>query len=98
MAINPKIKLELENYLKTRSGVKKRQAIITTAYDLESSEIDKLKRTFKFLNDYELIKKVDKSVLGGFIIQYGTKLIDLSLASQLKIFKKVAYDINRSVS
>ncbi len=94
MAINVKIKEELEDYLQNKAGKKRNRALIKTAYRLSEQEIESIKRAIPALKDFELDNEVDDSLLAGFVIKFGTKVIDLSLSGKLKSFKKLMYEID----
>jgi F-type H+-transporting ATPase subunit delta len=55
--------------------------------DIKSAIIEQVKKTGGFDN-VELEAKVDKNIIGGFVLQIGDKLIDASIAYDLKIIAK----------
>jgi F-type H+-transporting ATPase subunit delta len=51
--------------------------------DTRNAIIEQVKKTGGYPN-IELEEKVDKDIIGGFILQVGDKLVDVSIASDLK--------------
>ncbi len=94
MAIDPRIKQELEHYLQNRVGRGDTKAVIMSAYKLGSDEIRTIQKAIPVLKDYNIENIVNENILGGFIIKFNTKIIDLSLRGQLKNFKKIMYEID----
>ncbi len=94
MAIDPRIKQELENYLQSRVGRADTKAVIMSAYKLGLDEIKTIQNAIPALKDYNIENIVNGNILGGFIIKFNTKIIDLSLRGQLKNFKKIMYEID----
>lgn len=94
MAINIRIKRELEEYLQKRVGRGNDKAYVTSAYKLDSNEIKSIQSAIPELKKYQITNLLDEKIIGGFIIKFDTKIIDLSLSSQLKNFKKLMYEID----
>ena len=94
MTINVRIKRELENYLQNRMGRGDDKAYVVSAYKMAESEIKSIQAKIPELKEYEIINLLDEKIIGGFIIKYSTKVIDLSLRGQLKNFKKIMYEID----
>lgn len=62
-----------------------------SAYELSDSSLKFLIGKVKEMTgakDLKIIKKVDKSILGGVVIKYGDKIFDASLKSRLEKFKE----------
>lgn len=66
-------------------GIKivKFQTVIPLSYKQEEDLISKLKE-FTGFNEIRLIKKIDKSILGGLVLQIDSQVIDISLKGQLR--------------
>lgn len=94
MAINLKIKQELEEYLQNRAGRDNNKAFITSAHNLNTEEIKAIRAAIPVLKMCQITNLLDERILGGFIIKFNTKIIDLSLSGQLKNFKKLVYEID----
>ena len=66
------------------------KATVTTAVPLDSklrSEFERLVKKYSELKQVELIEKVDKDMIGGFILKIGDRQIDASLKNKLKALK-----------
>lgn len=67
------------------------QVKITSAVPLEQTQInallDKLKQQAQ-LENISLTTEVDETLLGGFVLQYGDKQYDASIARQVNVLKK----------
>jgi F-type H+-transporting ATPase subunit delta len=65
---------------------------ITSATELTVEEFDRISNKLteaKLASDnVEFIKKIDSSIIGGFIIEIGDKLYDASIAGKMKKLKK----------
>ncbi len=72
--------------------IKPVKAVITSAYKLESSEIDALKKQFSIIGEYEVENIINPEIYAGVIINVGTKRIDLSLESGLQNLKQFIYE------
>jgi ATP synthase F1 delta subunit len=72
---------------------------ITTARELPDSEFQEIVKNLsqKFGKKVVAERRVDKNILGGIIIQHGDKVIDGSVASQLKQYNKMMskFDIKK---
>lgn len=67
------------------------QVKVTSAAPLEKAEIDKLLSKLKqqaSLENIQLTAEVDESLIGGFVLQYGDKQYDASVAKHLDFAKK----------
>ncbi|OGK10070.1 hypothetical protein A2767_00390 [Candidatus Roizmanbacteria bacterium RIFCSPHIGHO2_01_FULL_35_10] len=91
--ISADIKEEIDNYLKTKTNQEKIRATVISSYKLSAEEIAKIKASFAVINNLEVENQVDRSIMSGVIIKYGSYVIDLSIAGQLNKFKKLFYEI-----
>jgi len=67
------------------------QVKITSAVPLEQTQIEALLNKLKQqaqLENIQLTTEVDESLLGGFVLQYGDKQYDASIARQVNVLKK----------
>lgn len=81
------IKNICRNYIdmyEEHKGIKR--AVITTSFDLSRTHKENIKKSIekKFKAIIDLETKIDKSLLGGFIIQIDDKQLDLSVARQIQ--------------
>lgn len=59
------------------------QTVIPLSYEQEESLISKLKEVTGF-KEIQLVRKIDKDILGGMIIQIDSQIIDMSLKGKLR--------------
>lgn len=82
----PKTVSAYEEILMAHRGEVK--ARVTAALELQPSEVDEIKEALKlYLEKGQTLKleqKVDRSIIGGLVIELGTKYIDLSINSRIK--------------
>ena len=91
MHIDPALKEELKQYLMERLNDTHKKVTIISAYPLEQKEMDSLTHHFSELKHARLENHVDTSIMAGYVIKFGTKMIDISLRRKLE-------DVNRSLS
>jgi len=94
MKINPQLKENLKRHLTIELQKTKEKIIIFSPYALGQNEISSLLNCFPNLSQSSVENTVDSSLIGGVIIQYGSKIIDLSIKSALHTFQKKLYEIN----
>lgn len=90
MKINPQLQSVLEN-LGNGAGSDSK-ALIVSAYQLSDDELKAIVDKFDELKGKEVANAVEPDLVGGFIIKFGSKLIDLSIASQLQSVKQKLYE------
>ncbi len=66
------------------------EAIVTTAFELTSSDKEQLLATFEPIigKKLEIVERVDSDILGGVIVQIGDRLYDGSLRTKLNRFQE----------
>jgi len=67
---------------------------IISNYKLEEFEIKEIVKKFPEISESSVVNRVDEKIRGGFIIKHQGKVIDFSLLSRLKNFKKAMYEID----
>lgn len=93
MKIDPVLKEELKEYILSKSkGGRNPQVTIRAAYELADEEIELLKERIEILRKADISVEVSKDVLAGFIIQFDTSVIDLSLKSELQSLEQTLYE------
>lgn len=65
------------------------EVIVMAPYYLTKEEVDFLKKKFDFLDGKKIKNIINKEILGGLIILYQNKIIDLSLKGHLFQLKKL---------
>jgi len=93
MKIDPVLKDELKQFLKQKISDEGRRIIIVAPYRLDETEIDSIRQKFQLDYKAQISQKEDKSLIGGFIIKFGSKMIDLSIKSELQNLKQSIYEI-----
>ncbi len=88
------VKNELREYLKEGKETQKNKVVIVSPYKLEEEEINNILNLIPELKDHPFINEINKDIIGGIVIKYGSKIIDLSILNQLKKIKKIMYEIN----
>jgi len=90
MKINKKIKEDLKKVFLKELAEEKRKATVFTPYKLNKQEMKGLMTIFPQIRNRSLTNRVDESLLAGVVIEYETKIIDLSIKSKLdKIYSEI---------
>lgn len=92
MKIDLKIKSELKLKLKEVLASAKKKVLVSSAYELDSEEIEKLYQTIDGLRQSQIDYAVDKNLIAGYVIKVGSKVIDLSLKGKLQSLKNLIYE------
>jgi F-type H+-transporting ATPase subunit delta len=83
MKIDPQLKSELKKYLLEKMQ-QERVVHIVSPYLLSENEMSKLKNNFAMLKDARIENEVDKSLVAGVVIKFGSQMIDLSIKGELQ--------------
>jgi len=83
MKIDKAIKEDLKKVFQRELAERKKRVVLFSPYKLSRVEMNNLKTVFPQIKNCLLTNQVDKSLLAGFIIKQGTKVIDLSVKSKL---------------
>ena len=94
MKINPELKEELKKHLDFELQKSKEKVIIFSPYVLGQDEINSLLNCFPYLKNKSIENIMDSTLIAGVVIQYSSKVIDLSIKSALHTFQKKLYEIN----
>jgi len=96
MYIDPKLKEDLKQYLLERlehpDVQQKPKITIYAPYELETEDMDELKEKIKLLDKAEIKTVVDPSILGGFVIRFGSQVIDVTVNAQLQTLAQTLYE------
>ena len=93
MKIDTALKEELADYLKQKIADARKRVVIVAPYHLDKSELEVIEEKFSLLKKAQIVQEQDPSLLGGFIIKFGSKMIDLSIKSELQKLKQSIYEI-----
>ena len=81
----PAIAREFHNSYNEHKGIKKATVISASPLDGKlRSEFESLVKSYSDKKEVELIEKIDKEMIGGFILNIGDRQIDASIKSRLK--------------
>ena len=61
-----------------------KKALITSAYELSDAEILSIKKSVPAISEMTIETKVDHSLIGGFIVRYGTEVVDASFRTMMQ--------------
>ena len=84
MHIDQAIKEELKKYLAEKIDQNKRRVTIISAAPITDQDMTEIKNKFQYLSTSRIDTIVNRDILAGFIIKFGTKMIDLSLKKKLE--------------
>lgn len=94
MRLDPQVKERLKKAFSEELTAKKEMVTIFSAHRLSSEDMQKILIQFPQFETNQVVNKVDPSVIGGFVIQSGSRLIDLSIRNALHTLKKQLYESN----
>ena len=93
MKFNPQLKQDLINYIKERqAGNIKPKITVVAPYKLSDSELQDLKKKVSLLKEAQILVEVDKNIMAGIVIKYGSQVIDLSLKTELHKLEQMIYE------
>ncbi len=95
MKIDPQIKADLKARLEDDLKERKKKVVVTSAYKMDDNEKKKVIGSFPSLKNARIEYRVDSDILAGYVVQIGSKTMDLSLRGQLQNFKNLIYEIDR---
>jgi F-type H+-transporting ATPase subunit delta len=93
MKIDSFLKSELKTYLEERMSQQDKIVTLVSPYVLQDSEITAIRNKIPILKNAKIIQQQDKDLLGGFLIKFGSKMIDLSIRSELQKLQQRIYEI-----
>lgn len=94
MRLDPHVKERLKKAFTEELGAKKRMVTIFSTYHLYPEDMRKILAQFPQFASNQVENKIDSTVIGGFVIQAGSQLIDLSIRRALHLLKKQLYESN----
>lgn len=83
MKINPRLKAELKKIALAKMREDEDVVTVTSACELTPSMLQSIKAMIPEIQDQEIRVIVDDQLLAGVIIKRGSRMIDLTLRSQL---------------
>jgi len=94
MRLDPQVKERLKKAFSEELVAQKELVTIYSAYQLPDEDIQKIVQRFPQFQSGKIENKIDSTIIGGFIIQAGSQLVDLSIRNALHILKKQLYESN----
>jgi len=94
MRLDPQVKERLKKTFTDELLAQKEQVFIFSTIPLLPDELGKIMQRFPLFAGRPVENKIDPSLLGGFIIQSGSQIIDLSIRNALHLLKKQLYESN----
>lgn len=92
MRLDPKVKEKLKKTFSEELSASKKVLRIISTYPLSEDSIGEIKHKFPQFSAQVVENVVDKTILGGVIIQSGSQMIDLSIRNALHLLQKKLYE------
>ncbi len=93
MKIDTNLKEDLKQYIQNRMSHQKSIVTLVSPYTLSAEEISSLTANLPLLQDAEIKQEKDTDIMAGVVIKFGSKMIDLSLKSELQKLQQKLYEI-----
>jgi F0F1-type ATP synthase delta subunit len=93
MKIDPNLKEDLKQYIQNRITHQKSVVTLISPYKLSNEEIQSFMNHLPLLKDAEIKQEINTDIMAGVIIKFGSKMIDLSLTSELQKLQQKLYEI-----
>lgn len=93
MKINKYIKQDISAYLNEQAQKEKNKVTVYSHQSLTKEDIENIYLLIPSLKDRPIETIIDRDILAGIIIRFGSKILDLSLNSKLKNLEK---DLNET--
>ena len=94
MRLDPRVKERLKKTFTSELIAQKELVKVISAYSLSNDELQKIVSQFPQYATAQVENKVDLTLIGGFVIQSGSQIIDLSIRNALHLLKKQLYESN----
>jgi len=92
MRLDPKVKEKLKKAFNEELVASHSVVRIVSTYPLSKEYIGSILEKFPEFSTHEVENVVDTTILGGFIIQSGSQMIDLSIRNALHLLQKKLYE------
>jgi len=92
MKISSLMKDELKRHFLAKIKEKNEEVTIVSAYSLSKTEVETLKRLLPAIKSSKINNEVDESLIAGYIIRKGSKMMDLSLQHQLRKLQQQSHE------
>jgi ATP synthase F1 delta subunit len=94
MRLDPQVKERLKKTFSDELLAQKELVKVISAYSLSQDELQKIVSQFPQYATSKVENKIDPTLIGGFVIQSGSQIIDLSIRNALHLLKKQLYESN----
>lgn len=94
MRLDPRVKERLKKTFTDELVAQKKLVKIISAYRLSQDELQKIILQFPQYATNQVENIIDPSLIGGFVVQSGSQIIDLSIRNALHLLKKQLYESN----
>ncbi len=84
MKISPGIKNDLKRFLVRTLRERDEQVTVTSACKLDSSAMNQIYEMLRGVDKNAVHVEIDETLMAGIVIRKGSKVIDLSLKTQLE--------------
>lgn len=94
MKIDPSLKKDLKEYIASRLADTKKDVTVLSASEMNEKLKKLLKERFPMLEHARIHYEIDTTLIAGVVIQFGSKIIDLSVRNELQNLQQRIYDID----
>lgn len=94
MRLDPQVKERLKKAFTDEIAVRKQAVTVYSVCPLTDAEMHKILVQFPQFASRTAHNTIDTNLIGGFVIQSGSELIDLSIRNALHLLKKQLYESN----
>lgn len=92
MKISGRMKEELKKVFLSKLKEQNHEVEVVSAYPLSATEFAKLKKQLALPVDGKITNRVDENLIAGYVIKKGSKMVDISLLSQLRKLQQLTYE------
>ena len=92
MRLDFKLKKQLKDFLRKKIEEQRDVAYLITPYKFSEKELSLIKEKLPFLKTKRIKNIIDNSLIAGFKIKIGSKVIDYSVKYQLNSLKQYWYE------
>jgi len=94
MRLDPQLKERLKKTFIEQQAAQKELVQVISTYALSETELKSIVHRFPQYTNGAVENRIDPTLIGGFILQCGSEVIDLSIRNALHLLKKQLYESN----
>lgn len=83
MKLSKELKAEIKSFLKEKLKNREQRGQIIAPYQLGAREVKKIQSKISILQGIPVDVVVDESIMAGFVVRVGSRMIDYSLKSRI---------------